>query len=886
MEVVDAVNMLFRQIMNETVAEIAYDIRAELVCGATYPQPEGFGDDDERRYANETDKSLAGPFTPELLLIDRAGPDSGDEGEGGEESVTPESERIEIETAQLEARAIARRIREMTGETGKPLMVYDKSQKAMRPVVYGDMVILLRSASVWAPLIMEELRQEGIPSFGEQSKGYFQAIEVEIMLSLLHVIDNPRQDIPLASVLRSPLVGLTEEELAQIRLCAPGAFYDALTEAVRGYAPPAAEFTGIGMGRWQAGLELLPGMAEAAAGAADLQLSGRAGAPSHGTSDSESQISEALFSKLTRFIERLQSWRQDARHGSLSDLIWRIYSETGYLDWVGGLPGGSQRRGNLTALYDRAVQYEQDTSSRGLFRFLTFISRLRDNGGDLGAAGGLESQGNAVRLMTIHKSKGLEFPVVFIAGLSKNFNQQDLNAPFLMHKELGFGPRFFDEQLRVAYPTLPNLAIRRRAQLELLAEEMRVLYVALTRPKEKMILVGTVKNLSHKVSVWSQADSSPDLLLPDYMLARGRCYLDWIGPAVIRHPSAALLREAAGAAQAEHSNLFPVGTGWQIRLETAESLAGNSLSMMAELEADHDQGRSGKESALRKLEPVPDIGWNGEGSVQEMRQDLYRRLSWTYPYLTVSGISAKTSVTEMKKLLAMQDSPSLDMMEENALHGSHKVEGDIPSTFTLNLRRPKFMESNQLTPAERGTVYHTIMQHLPITADVDLASIERTIAFLTEKEMITREQAAAVAPPEILGLFHSEAGRRLTEAEQVWREMPFSYALPATEAYRGLSFLDLSAGRLKMPDEGVAPLDGECVLIQGVVDCLFRLNGQLVLLDYKTDRVLEHRGGIEALKEQYRFQLELYARALEDILGEPIHEKWLYFFDGGHSVLL
>ncbi|WP_152669226.1 UvrD-helicase domain-containing protein [Paenibacillus sp. DMB20] len=889
MEVVDAVNMLFRQIMNETVAEIAYDSRAELVCGAAFPQSGGSGDGGERGYAHETDKGFAGPFTPELLLIDRAGADSAAsevEGEGGGESPSQESERIEIETAQLEARAIARRIREMTGENGKPMMVYDKSQKAMRPVVYGDMVILLRSASVWAPLIMEELRQEGIPSFGEQSKGYFQAIEVEIMLSLLHVIDNPRQDIPLASVLRSPLVGLTEEELAQIRLYAPGAFYDALTEAVRGYEPPAAVLTGIGTGRWHAGLELLPGMAEAAAGATGLQPSGETNAQSNGSSDSAGRISEALFSKLTRFIDRLQSWRKDARHGSLSDLIWRIYSETGYPDWVGGLPGGSQRRGNLTALYDRAVKYEQDTSSRGLFRFLTFISRLRDNGGDLGAAGGLESQGNAVRLMTIHKSKGLEFPVVFIAGLSKNFNQQDLNAPFLMHKELGFGPRYVDEQLRVAYPTLPNLAIRRRSQMELLAEEMRVLYVALTRPKEKMILVGTVKNLTQKVSDWIQADGSPELLLPDYMLARGRSYLDWIGPAVIRHPSAALLREAAGAAQAEHANLFPDGTGWQIRLETAESLAGNSPSLMEEQEADRDHGRSGKESALRKLEPVPDIGWSGEGSVQEMRQDLYRRLSWTYPYLTVSGISAKTSVTEMKKLLAMQDSPSLDMMEENALRRrGDKDEGD-GGAFTLNLRRPKFMEAAQLTPAERGTVYHTIMQHLPLEPGGDLASIERTIASLTEKEMITGEQAAAVAPREILGLFHSEAGRRLTEAEQVWREMPFSYALPASEAYQGLSFLDLSDGRLKSPEGGAAMLDGECVLIQGVVDCLFRQNGRLALLDYKTDRVLEHRGGIEALKEQYRFQLELYARALEDILGEPIHEKWLYFFDGGHSVLL
>lgn len=898
MEVVDAVNMLFRQIMNETVAEIAYDKRAELVCGASFPAPESNLGEPAGTEANAPDLKMNGttvrPFTPELLLIDRSGPEAGDAAgesgkgnENGEHDAETPGERVEMETAQLEARAIAKRIRELTGERGKPLMIYDKSLKSMRPVSYGDMVILLRSASVWAPMIMEELRQEGIPSFGDQSKGYFQAIEVEIMLSLLHVIDNPRQDIPLASVLRSPLVGLTEEEMAQVRLCAPGPYFDALMEAVRGYVPQAEQLTGIVSGRWQPELEL-PGLAEAAAAMAEPVFRSLPGGADDSDSFSVSDeavgpVSPELFHKLSRFIDRLQSWRKEARHGSLSGLIWRIYSETGYLDWVGGLPGGSQRRGNLTALYDRAVQYEQDTSSRGLFRFLTFISRLRDNGGDLGAAGGTESQGNAVRLMTIHKSKGLEFPVVFIAGLSKNFNTQDLNTPFLMHKELGFGPKFMDERLRVAYPTLPNLAIRRRSQLELLAEEMRVLYVALTRPKEKMILVGTVKNLAQKAGDWLQADSSPDLLLPDYLLARGRSYMDWIGPAVIRHPSAYALRQAAGLETTEQSELFPDGTGWEFKMEHADSLS-ESTAVSGGGEEEPDPGRIAREAALRVAEPVTDIGWTGEGSIQEMRQDLYRRLSWTYPYTAVSGISAKTSVTEMKKLLAMQDTPSLDMVTETAVRRRDEAAEGDGNRFTLQLRRPKFMEAAKLTPAERGTVYHTIMQHLPLSGEMDLQAVERTVSFLTEKEMLTREQAASVDLAEIFGLFQTDIGTRLARAEQVWREMPFSYALPASEAYQSLSFLDLTEGPTGLPEQRTALLEDECVLIQGVVDCLFRVEGRLILLDYKTDRVLEHRGGIEALKEQYRFQLELYARALEDILGEPIEEKWLYFFDGGHSV--
>ncbi|GAE04185.1 ATP-dependent nuclease, subunit A [Paenibacillus sp. JCM 10914] len=664
MEVVDAVNMLFRQIMNETVAEIVYDDRAELVCGASFPVETG------------TDS----PYTPELLLIDRHGrgeEEPLEEGEGTD-GAGHEVEALEMETAQLEARAIASRIREMTGENEKPLLIYDKALKTMRPAVYGDMVILLRSAAVWSPLIMEELRQEGIPAYGEQNKGYFQAIEVEIMLSLLQVIDNPRQDIPLASVLRSPIIGLSENEMAQVRLCAQGSYYDALVAAAT-YSgqqqplfeqPESARFVN---GQWKIADQT--SLAEVAAGFELITGSSQDSDSGSGTSTSEQvTISPELGSKLSLFMDRLQRWRQEARQGSLSELIWHIYSETGYLDWLGGLPGGRQRQGNLTALYDRAVQYERDTASRGLFRFLTFISRLRDRGGDLGTAAGTESHGNAVRLMTIHKSKGLEFPIVFVAGLSKNFNQQDLNAPFLMHKELGFGPKFVDQTLRVSYPTLPNLAIRRRSQLELLAEEMRVLYVALTRPKEKMIMVGTVKDLNKKVSAWAQVDRHHEQLLPDHLLARGRNYLDWIGPAIIRHRAAERLRDGAGLPSVSESVVVGLDQAdWIVSVETAESLAKGTSNGLTREEPEESADRADKAKALRQLEPV-----HIESKASEDKQDtrdhmldpepLHHRLSWNYPYETVSQISAKTSVTEMKRLLAMQESPSLDLVEEQGLN--------------------------------------------------------------------------------------------------------------------------------------------------------------------------------------------------------------------------
>lgn len=881
MEVVNAVNVLFRQIMNESVAEIAYDERAELISGASFPEREDTGG--------------MSPYTPELLLIDRLGKgaeEPSEESASEEDGGMMEVEVLEMETAQLEARAIARRIREMTGESGKPLMVYDKALKSMRPAGYGDMVILLRSAMVWASLIIEELRQEGIPAFGEQNKGYFQATEVEIILSLLQVIDNPRQDIPLASVLRSPILGLSEEEMAQVRLCAKGTYYDALkaAAALGGLAPVLDSERSLGLvdGKWTPGTEL-ESMAEAAAG--HELVAGSSSSASMRMNGPNVEISTELGTKLGLFMDRLRRWRQEARQGSLSELIWGIYSETGYLDWIGGLPGGKQRQGNLTALYDRAVQYEQDTSSRGLFRFLTFVSRLRERGGDLGTAGGTDSQGNAVRLMTIHKSKGLEFPVVFVAGLSKNFNQQDLNSPFLMHKELGFGPKFVDEGMRVSYPTLPNLAIRRRSQLELLAEEMRVLYVALTRPKEKMILVGTVKDLPKKVSAWAQADHNPELLLPDYVLARGRSYLDWIGPAVIRHPSATLLREMAGLpVEGNLGVLAEDQSEWLFSIETPESLAQGMSGIADDVQAD-SLDRKNKLKALHKLEPVEldsATAQQEEAVSDHQREAIDRRLSWSYRYEAVSQISAKTSVTEMKKLLTLQDSPSLDLIEEQAVKRQSQEDIGLGASFTLNLRRPKFMESAKLTPAERGTVYHTIMQHLPLQrlggAAEQISEIEQTIRYLVEKEIITGEQAAVVEPAEISSLFDCAVGKQLLEAEDTWREMPFSYALPAAEAYQGLAFIDQIAEQTASDHPHVQLLQDETVLIQGVVDCLFRHNGRLVLLDYKTDRVLEHRGGIPALAEQYRFQLDLYAKALEDILGEPVYEKWLYFFDGGQAV--
>jgi ATP-dependent helicase/nuclease subunit A len=909
LEVVNAVNMIFRQIMDSNVAEISYDERAELVYGANFP--------------GAVEKGPDTYFAPELLLIDKGASASGSPEEAGEDDELPqrENEAVESETAQLEARAIARRISQMTGMTGgAPLLIYDKALRIMRPVVYGDIVILLRSARMWTPLMIEELRNEGIPAYGDQNKGYFQATEVEIALSLLQIVDNPRQDIPLAGVLRSPVVNLREEELAKVRLCSSGTFYDALVAASGWQTAAGAALAKLGVdldldsnadAASAAGLETLQAarventqadirsdVRSAAAAPLDgdggdvpaeiaaaydlfsreeeIVLEGRAAAAADGSAVL-AEIDSELRKKLKNFLALLDSWRSAARQGSLSELIWRIYRESGYLEWVGGLPGGYQRQNNLKALYDRAVQFENETSARGLFRFLVFISRLRENGGDLGVAGGGSMDAGGVRIMTIHKSKGLEFPVVFLAGMAKMFNRQDLHSPFLMHKELGFGPRFVERETRVSYPTLPYLAINRRSRLELLAEEMRVLYVGLTRPRDKMILVGTVRDLPRTVSGWTAMQGREELLLADHLLARGRSYLDWVGPALIRHPAAAILRKLAGSEGTVSTALHGDESNWSISVLGASELGSGSF-LAADGDRDKNEERRLALDALRRGMTVPSLGTSAAEQIAD-------RLQWNYLYAAASGIPAKTSVTELKALLSMQDQPSLDLLEENySPHGQKTRSGGAGYGDSLHLQRPKFMEKRGLSPAERGTAYHTVMQHIPLDEPVDRPVLEATLARLARLAILSREQADAVSLEEVEEFCRSELGRRLFKSSWKTREQPFSYTVSANEAYRGLAYLAAAAAGL--PADGARDSFDETVLIQGVIDCLFREEGRLILLDYKTDFVPLQEGGVETLTEKYRFQLELYSKALLDILGEPVSEVWLYFFDGGHAVKL
>lgn len=752
-EVLDGTNYLFKQVMGEKVGEIAYDIDAELKLGAQYPP--------------------SSEMNAELLLISK-GPGITDEAEEGQ------FDAEELETVQLEARLMASKIRELVHSR---FQVYDRKLNGTRNITYKDIVILLRSMP-WAPQILEEFKQQGIPVYASLSNGYFEATEVAIMMSLLKVIDNPYQDIPLASVLRSPVIGLSSNELATIKLYGnKGAFYD----AVKGFLAEA--------GREHQG----------------------------------------LFAKISGFYSSLQGWRDLARKGSVSDLIWQLYRDTKFFDYVGGMPGGKQRQANLRAFYDRSRQYES-TSFRGLFRFLRFIERMQERGDDLGAARALGEQEDVVRIMTTHSSKGLEFPVVFAAGLARQFNMMDLNKKHLLDKELGFGTKYIHPKYRISYPTLPLTAIKKKMKVELLSEELRVLYVALTRAKEKLFLIGTMKDAEKSIGSWTQMLEHKDWLIPDHERLAAKSYLDWIGPAIIRHRDARVLSQSEMT-----SAIADDPSKWSVSIVEESDLVQEEFSF--------DDIQSDRKEALENGEPVPlETKWAGE--VEE-------RLTWKYSFQDAAVHRAKQSVSEIKR--------------QQEYHDEYSDTSILNRKRNFLYDRPTFMQEKKLTAAEQGTALHAFMQHVPLKKGMDQSFLRNYAAELVSKEILTSDQYDALQFEHIVSFFSSEIGLRLLMADHVSREVPFNLALPAEEVYK----------------EHQTPLDNESVLVQGIIDCLFEDSNGLVLLDFKTDAIQgRFQGGFEGakeiLKDRYEVQVNLYALAVEKILKRPVASKYLYFLDGGY----
>ncbi|WP_240416578.1 helicase-exonuclease AddAB subunit AddA [Paenibacillus periandrae] len=782
-QVLDATNFIFRQIMSQRVAEVAYTPEVELSFGATY-------------YPDTTQD-----YTVDVHVIDRNQHIERDRDNNLEDThpgdMMLEMELEESEPARLEARYIAEQIKNLIGQSsGRPYYVYDKQIQGLRPIQYRDIVIILRSTQNWSPVILDEFKMLQIPAYADLSTGYFGATEVSIMMSLLTIIDNPYQDIHLAGVLRSPLVGLSADELAQVRHAKnKGRFYGAV----------------------QRYIEMEESVHTEAAAAIE-----------------DETHSLKLRAKLENFLNQLDEWRNQARSGSLSDLIGNIFEVTGFYEFAGGLAGGQQRQANLRALFDRARQFES-TSFRGLFRFLRFIERMKESGTDMGAARSLGENEDVVRIISIHKSKGLEFPVVFVAGLGKKFNQQDLVGKFLLHKEMGFGPKYSNPVLRLSYPSLPSLAIKRRMRLELLAEEMRVLYVAMTRAREKLFLVGSAKNTDDMLKVWSKAAvQTTSSLIPDYLLTKCNSFLDWIMMALSRHSNC--------------SSIF----GWE--QSGLEDVSEWRVSMSSTDICRHSQPTLEIIDLEEKNKFLYSISRNQPIMIEVPSEqfDRVNQLGWNYNHMEATKMFSKTSVTEMKRL------------GEAVVIADESSTGRIKaSQASQTLRAPKFISTSKFSAAEKGTFYHTVMQNFPLDSNgVDAGKVLDAIARMVERKLLTDEQAGCIDPVTILDFFSSSIGLRLLKAKEVLREIPFSYGIKAKELY---------------PDAIRA--EDEIILIQGVIDCLFVDEQDLtVLLDFKTDQI--NQQSYSEMSEKYKFQISLYRKAINQVWS-TVDEAFLYFFDKG-----
>lgn len=624
------INHIFSAIMSPHAGEIDYDGDEMLYLGADYE--------------NEDDPA----YLPEIHIVESEMDEDGDD--------------PFLDNIRLEARAVGQIIGNMMGK----LTIYDG--KTPRPLEYRDIVILSRSVSTISTKFSKELGDMGIPVFAPIEEGFYDSVEVITLLSILKIIDNPRQDIPLLGVLRAPFFGFTPDELTRIRLYdSLGCFYEVLIEV----------------------------------------------AARHDDDD--------LRTKAGEFLQRLDFWRKKAEYLPVDELIWFLYEDTGYFLFIGALAGGEQRQANLRKLFEQAGTYEQ-TSYRGLFNFINFVEKLKKSSIDIGEAKILGENENAIRLMSIHKSKGLEFPVVILVNCGKRFNLEDIRSNMLLNHREGFGPDYVDPGLRVVYASGAKQAMKVLMSNENLSEEMRILYVAMTRAREKLVITGTVKSHTDDFTRWTSEGGLGEGIMDPYEVIKGSRYLDWIMPAVL----------------------------W-------DSTYGNMVRTIKRNELSYSW-----EKPPEKADPIEKT-WDGE----EYRGEVLRRLKWEYAHKDALEVPAKVTVTELKRLK------------------SHGEDGWFPPKM-LYLPKvnkvPGFLEEEMgLDQARAGSVIHYVMQNLDLRNVGSEGEIEGQVGEMVQREKISPLEKSCVDVKKIYRFFISEYGKRMLQSKRIQREVPFNILMDASE---------------------------------------------------------------------------------------------------------
>ncbi len=727
--VLDAVNAVFSRAMTAEAAGMDYGEREKLYAGRQAP-------DDERW--------IGGPV--EVDIVPTPSDEEDDDGSTAFEK---------------ECRFIAGRIGELLA-SGR---MAARKDGALEPLSYRHIVVLLRSMAGKADVLIQALQEGGIPSYAEQSGGYFAAVEVQVMLALLRCIDNPEQDLAMAAVLRSPLVGLDETALAGVRLAGDGTLWQNLSAFVAS----------------------LP----------------------DGVDEKED---------LQQFMAAFDSWRTYSRRHGVAELLQRLYDDTAYVDFVGAMPGGDVRQANLKALYDRARQYEE-AGFRGLFRYLQLMDKMKEDGLDLAPAKVVSEKEDVVRIMSIHKSKGLEFPVVFVADMGKAFNRRDTQDQILFHNRLGIGLKQYDPEWRMSYPTLIWSGIAAQLRWEGTAEEERILYVAMTRARDQLILTGHSSHIDRDWQRWTSR------LNP----AQAKSYFDWVMPAAL----------APFGAKADADYARP-GAAWQDAVWQVRIARAVPAGTVEEGAYDGEP----RLEALRRgdLTGTPVPSW------------LDEQLSWQYAYPQAVRTAAKFSVSEVKR--RYQELHSDELQDEAALSvPAAAVIPTAPGEDDAFAALPPWLagEEAAVSGAQRGTALHKALQYITPAADQTTATLRREIDAFVRQGLLSREEAKLVYVPVLAAFCQSDIGRRMAESPELHREYPFTVLL---------------AGGDPLPETET----GEQILIQGVIDCLFREDDAWILVDYKSDRLET----ADAFRSRYAVQLALYKRAVEQITHRPVEETYIY----------
>lgn len=762
-EVVRAVNRVFHRVMRPMLGGIDYNEKVALHYG--YPKAPESEEIDPR-------------YQTELLLLEVS------------KETSEELFGAQMSKEEAEAHMIAERIQRLHADGVK----------------YRDMVILLRSPGSWADTLVEILGADGVPAYCTSNEGYFDTVEVETVLALLDVIDNPQQDIPLAAVLHSPIYQFTDEELAEL-VAHFGSLRAALPQAPEANASDAAtdgtaDVSGSGTA------EAVPTPLTNVTSGAFLEDEAVDGASAE--SEEKPPLAPALQAKLDHFCAELARYRAMAHYLSIHELLYRIFDETGYDHYVSAMPAGRRRKANLDAMIDMALSFEK-TSYKGLFDYIRYIEKLRKYDSDQGEATVFSDQDDLVRIMSIHKSKGLQFPVVFLSGMSRRFNTRSLNDAVLVDAELGIGCDYVDLENKVKIPSLKRAAIRKKLETDQLGEELRVLYVAMTRAEEKLILTATTGDIGKLLQKYPDADAP----LSGTELQSASCYLDWIMMA-----EGAEKLQRVGATR-DVIELFDY-TLHDIHL-AAEQTALNRLR---------------REEKLQQA--VSSVDAEAPSYVEAMED-----LSYHYPHEAATRLYPKHSVSEIKET-------AMEAFEEDHARAGREhwhLTVDHSETDPSGLAPEKPVQYQEKAGADVGDAYHHALEkydYLDPSSDFR-TQLEQKLPEAEVKLINPKRFQAFLQSPLAARFRKAQAADTLYREQHFMKQVPNDYLFPGSDT-------------------------SEPVILQGIIDAFFIEDGEIVLVDYKSDHVRE----AETLIGRYRKQLELYAEALEKITGLRVKEKLIY----------